>query len=259
MSKKISWSAVMALPVLLLLGAAKTDHPAKGASLSDAEVLHALVAANKGEVSYSQMGIDKAHSADVKAFATDMVTMHGAALAHAQTAAANHKMGSDASRVSVRLQADEKKAEALLKVHGDSSDYDLYFMCGQVRLHQGVLKAIDDTLLPSAKAQDVRDEVTNTRPVVNDHLKRAQTLVEKLGGGSETSSTSMDKGSSMTGTTAKASESVGASATASGTHAKTSGNMASSGTRANASSKLGGSNAGIRTVTSICKDKGGST
>jgi putative membrane protein len=178
-------AAALALAGTFSCGDDDDDGSPQNTSLSDAQVLGVLATANQGEVSFSQRGIDNGRDAQVKTFSRDMVDMHTMALAHVQTVASSTDLGTADSNVSASLKSSEKDAETKVDAQtAPSLEYDLYFMCAQVRLHRGVLKTIDESLVPSAKRQEVSTEVTSTRPVVAQHLQMAEDIVLKLGASS---------------------------------------------------------------------------
>jgi putative membrane protein len=187
MSKVNLCMAMIATVSLALVGVVSCgdddDGNVQSSSLNDAQVLGVLATANQGEVTFSQRGVDGARDLQVKAFATQMVQVHSSALARAQGLATATSLGTSESDVSAKLKSDEKDAESNLDAVSEPGlEWDLHFMCAEVRMHRGVLKTIDDSLLPSVKNARVRTEVTNTRPVVAQHLQEAENLVTKIGG-----------------------------------------------------------------------------
>jgi putative membrane protein len=173
-------AAALALGGMISCGDDDDETP-QNTSLDDPQVLGVLATANQGEVTFSQRGVDNGQDAQVKTFARDMVDMHTMALARVQSLASTTGLATKESNVSASLMSAEKDAESKVDAQtAPSREYDLHFMCAQVRLHRGVLKVIDESLTPSAKRQEVRDEVITTRPAVAQHLQMAQDIVVKL-------------------------------------------------------------------------------
>ncbi len=166
-------------------------------TLSDAEVLGALVTANQGEIQYSQMGADEAQDIEVKGFAAKLVLEHGVALAHVRGVANDANLPATDSGVSISLQEEEKNEEVDLQgAQNRGTDFDLRFLCGQIRLHKNLIETIDASLTPSAGDNRVRDEVAGMRPHVTDHLQEARDLTVKLAAGATVEATCQDRGGS---------------------------------------------------------------
>jgi putative membrane protein len=153
---------------------AKTEKP-----LSDAEVIGAARAANKGEVQMAELALKKATSPDVKHFASTMKSTHQKALEHDKKLQQKTKITSTESDLSSMLSSDaEKTINDLRDKHG--KEFDRAYMESQVRSHKDVLTAIDNRLAPSAQNSEVKAMVTDMRHVVADHLAKAEEVQKKM-------------------------------------------------------------------------------
>jgi putative membrane protein len=62
----------------------------------------------------------------------------------------------------------------------DGAEFDKAYVDMVVKAHTKVLEHIDQHLMPGAKAAEVKELVTNTRPVVASHLDQAKRLQNTL-------------------------------------------------------------------------------
>jgi putative membrane protein len=146
--------------------------------MNDGQVLGVLVAANQGEIDFSQMGVTKAKDAAVKKFAQMMVKHHTEGLTKAKKAVSESKLETAPSEVTQKLDTSVKDERAKLETGGDAKTFDVQFMCAQIRMHSDLLKTIDEKLLPGAQDAHVKGEVTATKPVVASHLDEARGVVQ---------------------------------------------------------------------------------
>ena len=90
----------------------------------------------------------------------------------------------------VTIRMDERMAEAeayrqatqveqKLSQTNDASVDRLYIM-NQIDEHRLVLDTIDSRLVPAARRDEVKDLLQTMRPVVADHLQRAQRILDGL-------------------------------------------------------------------------------
>jgi putative membrane protein len=60
--------------------------------------------------------------------------------------------------------------------------FDKAYIDHEVAYHQAVLDAIDKTLIPSAKNEELKGLITKVRPAIAAHLDHAKMVQTKLGG-----------------------------------------------------------------------------
>jgi predicted outer membrane protein len=58
-------------------------------------------------------------------------------------------------------------------------EFDEIFLRGQIDAHQMTLSLIEDTMLPSAQAQQMKDELTMMRSTVMMHLDQVRDLADE--------------------------------------------------------------------------------
>lgn len=146
--------------------------------LSDDQIFADLSAANAGEIAAGKLALNKASSADVKAFAREMIAAHikmqadGEALAKKlnivpkPTADDSFTMANDST--SARLQSAAK-----------GTAFDSAYVNAQVAGHQMVLNFVRRAA-SQATAPDLKTAMTSAQPVVQHHLDMATALQAKL-------------------------------------------------------------------------------
>jgi putative membrane protein len=165
-----------------LLPAATTGgsmHMTPASSFGDREILGVLQTLHLGEVKDAENAKAMASSADVKAYARDMIR--------------DHKKGEDGvhdavravgttrtSTLSKQLAADGRESMERLSREKHAA-FDRAYIADEVKMHQMALETIDKELMPKATSDQVKDLLTSTRAAVAEHLQKAQALQAKLG------------------------------------------------------------------------------
>ena len=149
-------------------------------TFGDREILGVLQTVNMGEIKEAENAKAKAATADVKAFAQDMIRDHRKGEDGVQ--AAVKAVGTTrTSALSKQLASGDKDTRAAL-ASAKGKAFDRAYIGDQVKMHQMVLDSIDKDLMPKATSAKVKDLLTNTRATVTEHLQKAQALQSKLGG-----------------------------------------------------------------------------
>ena len=147
--------------------------------IDDQQVLAVKRTANQGEVDQANAALGCAQSPDVVAFAKQMIADHTAALAKIDALIA--KLGSKDSPENAALMNVGKQQLTLIKTDNNSGACDQTYMKTQVMAHSTVLALIDEVLLPSAQAPEVKAEVMAEKPVVQMHHDEAVKIAIALG------------------------------------------------------------------------------
>lgn len=162
---------------------ATTETPADtsmAASLNDANIAAIVVAANDAEIDLGQLAQSKGRNADVKAFAKQMETDHGAVNKNAKDLAGRLNLTPEDNATSEQIKSDAKTTKEALEA-AEGAAFDKAYVDHEVKYHEDLLAAIDNTLLPSAENADLKQLLTDTRPAVVAHLEHAKNLQAKLG------------------------------------------------------------------------------
>jgi putative membrane protein len=191
-----NYLAPLAVGVLLIAAACTNDGDRENASasgdvvpaasvaaapdptLDDATIVAIFDAANTADIETGQLAVERGNSKDVRDFGAMLVR--------------DHKMvrqeGRDlATRLGVTPTPPADQASA--RAHADAmstlrskqgADFDRAFLEHEVRFHQGVLDAVETTLLPSIKNADVKALVVKVAPAFRAHMMGAEKLATQL-------------------------------------------------------------------------------
>ena len=131
---------------------------------------------NMAEVSAGNMAAQKGTSPDVKAFGNRMVTDHGKALDELKEWATkkNFTLPTDVS------DDQKKEADKLSKKKG-GADFDKSYADTMADDHEKVAKAFEKAS-KDAKDPDLKAWAAKTLPTIQDHLKMAKELKDKVKG-----------------------------------------------------------------------------
>jgi putative membrane protein len=142
---------------------------------NDAQIAAIVVAANKVDINAGKFAESHSKNKDVKAFAKEMVTDHTGS--NKQATALVKKLNVKPEENATSKSLTDNGAETLKKLKGmKGAEFDKAYIDNEVTYHQTVLDAIDKTLIPNAKNAELKDLLTKTRPVINDHLMHAQKI-----------------------------------------------------------------------------------
>ena len=154
---------------------AGVDTAGANATLSDAQILHVFVTTNRGEVVTSEPVAAATAGDSAKAYARDMVAMHGMVLQQAEGLGTREGLAPEANPVSAGLEARATEvAGALRALRG--AELDRAYVGAQVELHQNTLDLLTNRLIPNAQNGALRTMLEGARPAVAAHLERARAL-----------------------------------------------------------------------------------
>lgn len=175
--------SLLALPVAFFLSATPaTIRPlAAQQALDDPTIVAIFDAANTADIETGTLGSKRAHSKEVRDFAA--MVAHDHAVVRQQGRDLAKKLG-----VTPTPPADDPSA----KVHAEAmatlgtlqgAEFDRAFMHHEVAFHQSVIDAVQATLLPAIRNEELKALVLRVAPAFQAHLMAAQQLEKKLGGG----------------------------------------------------------------------------
>ena len=169
----ISASAAIVMFSALPASAQTSTTAATALTAADKKAIMDMGMANMAEVEAGKMAVTKSQSADVKAFAQQMIDDHSKALTEVQTLA-------QAKGVTLPTELDAKHkamAAKLDKLSGEKFDKE-YMKNAGVSDH----KAVHATLTKDEKAAkdaDVKALAGKMKPTVEQHLKSAEMITAK--------------------------------------------------------------------------------
>jgi putative membrane protein len=131
------------------------------------------------EVDHGNLATQRAHARDVKEFAQRMVTDHGKANSEL-LAIANRKQLKVAPDMGAKHRAMQQKLSGM-----SGEDFDRHYMKHMVEGHEAAVKLFQ-TEAKHGKDTDLKHFAEKTLPVIEEHLKMAKSIQERVGGGKTT-------------------------------------------------------------------------
>ncbi len=161
-------------------GAAQTGAQTTAATgPSDAEIAHIVVTANSIDIEAGKLAQAKTKNKEVKAFAKLMVTDHSAVNKQAIDLAKKLKVTPQDNDTSKSLMNGAKENVAKLKVL-KGAEFDKAYVDHEVAYHIAVAEAIDKTLIPSSKNEELKALIVKVRPAFMAHLEHAKHLQSSM-------------------------------------------------------------------------------
>lgn len=150
-----------------------------GEPLTEGQIALVMELTNQREVEQAKFAQNRAKNPRVKSFATMMVNEHGKAHKEQQKLIVQMGVKPDESPLSSQLATDSKTQLKTLK-GADAASFDRTYIDNQVEAHTKVLNALDSQLIPSAKSNELRAELTKARAMIERHLKEARDIQQSL-------------------------------------------------------------------------------
>lgn len=151
--------------------------------LNDAQIAAFLSAANKAEIEAAQIEKKSGKNAEAKKLAAMILKDHQAA--EKQASGLMAKAGLQPDESGDDIQALKSKSQAaidqLKSLKG--AELDKAYVDSQVTMHQDVIDAIDQRILPAVQNAELKSFITGVRPKLQAHLDHAKALQGKLMGG----------------------------------------------------------------------------
>ena len=168
------------LLVLSLVAPAALSAQAAAPDLSDPEVAHVAVTANSVDIEAARFALTRTRNAEVRQFATLMVTDHSAV--NAQASALATRLGVTPADNAVSRSLVDGAATAHRALEGlREKSFDRAYLDREIGYHQAVLDALDGLLIPTTENADLKALLQQVRPAIAAHLAHAKALRPKLG------------------------------------------------------------------------------
>jgi len=149
--------------------------PAFAADLNDAQIAHVAYTAGQIDIDAAKLALQKASSADVKAFANDMIRDHtqvnDQALALVKKLNVTPQDNDTSKSLTTAAAAKTKELSALT-----GAAFDKAYIANEVAYHQTVNGALQSTLIPGAKNQELKDLLSTGLKIFTGHQQHAQML-----------------------------------------------------------------------------------
>ena len=162
----------------LALVLAPSLHAQGAAKLDDPTIVAIFDAANTWDIETGNLGAKKATTKEIREFAAMIARDH----------AEVRKLGRDlAKKLGVTPTAPKdfalatEHAATMKKLNAvTGKEFDREFLTREVAFHQAVIDAVNNSLLPALKNQEVKDLVTKVAPAFKAHRDAAQNMADKL-------------------------------------------------------------------------------
>ena len=153
---------------------------AQGAAPNDAQIAAIVVTANQVDIDAGQYAQAHSTSKDVQGFAKLMVTDHTAVNKSAVDLATKLKLTPEDNPTAQSLKKGGEDNLAKLRTLSGPA-FDRAYVDHEVAYHQAVIDALDKTLIPSAKNEELKALMVKVRPAFVAHLDHAKALQAQLG------------------------------------------------------------------------------
>jgi putative membrane protein len=152
---------------------------AQAQGINDAQIASIVVTANQVDIDAGKLAAARAASTEVKAFGEQMVKDHSGVNKAATDLAAKLKVTPEDNATSQSLKAGGQQNVARLeKLQGAA--FDKAYVDQEVAYHQQVLDALDKTLIPGAKNEELKALLVKVRPAFVAHLEHAKGIQGSL-------------------------------------------------------------------------------
>jgi len=153
---------------------------ASAQAITDAQIASIVVTANQVDIDAGTLASARAQSADVKAFGKQMVTDHSGVNTQATALVTKLKVTPEDNPTSQRLKAGgDDNVSKLRSLKG--AEFDRAYIDHEVAYHQAVLDAVDKTLIPNAKNEELKALLVRVGPAFVAHLEHAKQVQASLG------------------------------------------------------------------------------
>ena len=169
-------AAVAICSALALLTSGALAQPA---GPTDPQIAAIVVTANQVDIDAGKLATAKAHAKEVKAFAEQMITDHTGVNKQATELVTKLKVKPEENETSKSIkQGGDDNLAQLKKLKG--AEFDRAYIDHEVTYHQTVIDALDKTLVPNAKNEELKALLIKVRPAFVAHLEHAKSIQAKL-------------------------------------------------------------------------------
>lgn len=168
---KVLWAA-STFALLLALHPAKANAQEGGAP-TDAQIVGIVVAADDIDIDYAKLAISKSKDKQVKDFAQQMITDHGAVQKSVNDIATKFNISPEDSETSNSLKSQaQQMTQKLQGLSGKA--FDRAYIDNEVAYHHVVIDANKTVLIPSAQNAELKSALQGAVPLFDGHLQHAE-------------------------------------------------------------------------------------
>jgi putative membrane protein len=181
MRRLIPRASLVAIPAAFLLAAAPpaARGPLARQALDDATIVAIFDAANTADIETGRLAAKRAQAKDVRDY--------GVMIAHDHQTV--RQLGRDLAK-KLGVTPTPPAADADAKAHAEvmatlrakhGAEFDRAFLRHEIAFHQGLIDAIQTTLLPAIQNEELKALVLKVAPAFQAHMLAAQRLEQRLG------------------------------------------------------------------------------
>jgi putative membrane protein len=152
---------------------------ASAQQINDAQIASIVVTANQVDIDAGKLAAGQSTNAEVKAFGQQMVEGHTGVNKSATELVTKLKVTPQDNPTSQQLKKGGDDNVAKLKGLKGAA-FDKAYIDHEVTYHQAVLDAVDKTLIPNAKNEELKALLVKVRPAFVAHLEHAKHLQSSL-------------------------------------------------------------------------------
>lgn len=147
--------------------------------LSNAEIASVAVVANKIDINYAKVAIERSSNDEILEFANRMVTDHNNVIDQAVALVTKLGVKPEDNPVSQSLLEGLNKKIAELE-NVSSSKFDDFYITNEIEYHKQVIAAVENTLVPESTNADLKGLLQQVLPALKAHLGHAEMVKSKL-------------------------------------------------------------------------------
>jgi putative membrane protein len=159
-----------------------TSAMATTSALSDAQIAAIVVTANQVDIDAGKLAAARSASPDVQTLAERMVVDHTSVNQKATDLVTRLKVTPAPNETSASLQRDGDANLARLRPL-DGGAFDRAYVTNEIRYHQAVIDAMDNSLIPSAHNPELKALLVQVRPAFVSHLEHAKHVLNAMSAG----------------------------------------------------------------------------
>jgi putative membrane protein len=152
---------------------------AQAAALDDATVIAVFDAANSADIETGRLAVERGQSKEVRDFGAVLVRDHEAVRQMGRDLAAKLAVTPTPPSPDAGAQAHAQAVARLRALSGAA--FDRAFLEHEGAFHEGVIEAVQTTLLPAIQNPELRALVEEIAPAFEAHMRAAQDLARQLG------------------------------------------------------------------------------
>lgn len=179
--KEMTHLVLKCLAASLIFLLATPSLKANAQKLSDPEIAHVAVTANKIDISYAEIAKQKSKDPDVIKFANMMATDHQSVINQAVALVTKLHVTPKDNAVSKKYMADAEKTKKMLRAKSGKA-FDKAYIDNEVAYHKAVINAVQNVLIAQAQNAELKSLLEKVMPTLKTHLEHAEMVQSNFNG-----------------------------------------------------------------------------